>query len=44
LKNLMITGGLLQAVAFGAGRFSIDARWDRVGSVALGARAPHAVA
>ena len=44
LKNLMITGGLLQVVAFGAGRFSIDARWDRVGSVALGASAPHALA
>ena len=26
LKNLSITGGLLQIVAFGAGRFSIDGR------------------
>ncbi len=26
LKNLMITGGLLQIVAFGATRFSLDAR------------------
>jgi putative oxidoreductase len=26
LKNVAITGGLLQVVAFGAGRFSIDAR------------------
>ena len=26
LKNIAITGGLLQVVGFGAGRFSIDAR------------------
>jgi putative oxidoreductase len=26
LKNIALTGGLLQVVAFGAGRFSIDAR------------------
>ncbi len=26
MKNISITGGLLQVVAFGAGRFSIDAR------------------
>ncbi len=26
LKNIAITGGLLQVVAFGAGRFSLDAR------------------
>jgi putative oxidoreductase len=26
LKNIAITGGLLQVVAFGAGRFSIDGR------------------
>ena len=26
LKNVMITGGLLQIVAFGAGAFSLDAR------------------
>jgi putative oxidoreductase len=26
LKNLMITGGLLQIVAFGAGAFSLDSR------------------
>jgi putative oxidoreductase len=26
LKNLMIMGGLLQVAAFGAGRFSLDAR------------------
>jgi putative oxidoreductase len=28
LKNLMIMGGLLQIAAFGAGRFSLDARFD----------------
>ena len=28
LKNLMIMGGLLQVAAFGAGRFSLDARLD----------------
>jgi putative oxidoreductase len=26
MKNIAITGGLLQVVAFGAGRFSLDAR------------------
>jgi putative oxidoreductase len=26
LKNIMITGGLLQVAHFGAGRFSLDAR------------------
>jgi putative oxidoreductase len=26
LKNVAITGGLLQVAAFGAGRFSLDAR------------------
>jgi putative oxidoreductase len=28
-KNIAMTGGLLQVVAFGAGSFSIDARWRR---------------
>jgi putative oxidoreductase len=26
LKNIMMTGGLLQIVHFGAGRYSLDAR------------------
>ena len=37
LKNLMITGGLLQLAAFGSGQFSVDARLNRtpgVGAVA----------
>ncbi|MCJ2085943.1 DoxX family protein [Methylobacterium sp. E-005] len=29
LKNLAVTGGLLQFAAFGAGRFSLDARQGR---------------
>lgn len=29
LKNLAMTGGLLQVVSFGAGRFSLDARFAR---------------
>ena len=28
LKNIAVTGGLLQIVAFGAGSFSIDGRWN----------------
>src|ERR1700753_1737501 len=36
LKNVMMAGGLLQAVAFGAGSFSIDARRN---AGELGARA-----
>lgn len=43
LKNLMITGGLLQVAAFGAGKFSVDARWGANG-VAVRAGAPHAIA
>lgn len=34
LKNLMITGGLLQIAAFGSGRFSIDARPDQAARLA----------
>lgn len=30
LKNISITGGLLQVVAFGAGAYSLDARRSRV--------------
>jgi putative oxidoreductase len=30
MKNVAIAGGLLQVVAFGAGRFSLDARRDGV--------------
>jgi putative oxidoreductase len=26
LKNIAVTGGLVQVLAFGAGRFSLDAR------------------
>jgi putative oxidoreductase len=38
LKNLMIMGGLLQVAAFGAGRFSLDARFGsgRSGVAGLG--------
>ncbi len=43
LKNLMITGGLLQVAAFGAGKFSVDARWGANG-VAVRAGTPHAIA
>jgi putative oxidoreductase len=32
LKNVMIAGGLLQIVAFGAGAFSIDNRGAKVGA------------
>ena len=32
LKNIAMTGGLLQVVAFGAGGFSVDARAGRQGS------------
>jgi len=38
LKNLMITGGLLQIVAFGAGAFSLDSR-RKGGELAPGAAA-----
>lgn len=34
LKNVMIAGGLLQIVAFGAGAFSLDARRAHVAPVA----------
>jgi putative oxidoreductase len=39
LKNLMIMGGLLQVTAFGAGRFSLDARFSagRFGGVGTAA-------
>jgi len=43
LKNLMITGGLLQVAAFGTGKFSVDARWGANG-VAERASTPHAIA
>ena len=43
LKNLMITGGLLQVAAFGAGKFSVDARWG-ANNVAVRAGTPHAIA
>ena len=43
LKNLMITGGLLQVAAFGTGKFSVDARWGANG-VAVRAGTPHAIA
>ena len=33
MKNLMILGGLLQVVALGAGRFSLDARLGRSGQL-----------
>lgn len=39
LKNVMMAGGLLQIVAFGAGAISLDARLLRSG-VALGHAAP----
>jgi putative oxidoreductase len=39
MKNLMITGGLLQVAAFGAGRFSIDAHLSHKRGVA-GLRTP----
>jgi putative oxidoreductase len=32
LKNVMIAGGLLQIVAFGAGAFSIDSRRAKGGA------------
>jgi putative oxidoreductase len=34
LKNLAITGGLLQVAAFGAGKFSVDARLHRMRALA----------
>jgi putative oxidoreductase len=41
LKNVMMTGGLLQIVAFGAGAFSLDARLSRErGATAKVAPAP----
>ena len=43
LKNLMITGGLLQVAAFGTGKFSVDARWGANG-VGVRAGTPHAIA
>jgi putative oxidoreductase len=35
MKNVALAGGLLQVVAFGAGRFSLDARRVRMRSVGL---------
>jgi len=35
LKNVMIAGGLLQIVAFGAGAFSMDNRGAKVGAQAV---------
>jgi putative oxidoreductase len=37
LKNISMTGGLLQVVAFGAGAFSIDGRRARSGNTLLAA-------
>ena len=37
LKNIMIAGGLLQIVAFGAGAFSVDGRAQRNSNVAQAA-------
>ena len=39
LKNVMMAGGLLQIVAFGAGAISLDARFFRGGGVAQTAHA-----
>ncbi len=39
LKNLMIMGGLLQVAAFGAGRFSLDARLGAGRSAGFGTAA-----
>jgi putative oxidoreductase len=36
LNNLIITDGLLQVAAFGAGKFSVDAPMERVRGSALG--------
>jgi putative oxidoreductase len=41
LKNVMMAGGLLQIVAFGAGAISLDARFSRRGGA--NARAAHAL-
>lgn len=35
LKNVAMAGGLLQVVAFGAGKFSVDARTARSGASAV---------
>jgi putative oxidoreductase len=37
LKNVMITGGLLQIAAFGAGAISIDSRRDKSRDAGLNA-------
>ena len=39
LKNVMMAGGLLQIVSFGAGAFSLDDRRERPGLVSQPARA-----
>lgn len=38
LKNVAITGGLLQVAAFGAGSFSLDARRERREAASFGRR------
>jgi putative oxidoreductase len=43
LKNVIIVGGLLQVVAFGAGKFSVDAWLDRRRGAAAGAPRTRAV-
>jgi putative oxidoreductase len=44
LKNVIIVGGLLQVVAFGAGTFSVDAWLDRQRDAAAGVPRTRAVA
>lgn len=44
LKNLMIAGGLLQVAAFGAGKFSVDARLNRRRDVSAGVGSPRTTA
>jgi len=41
LKNIMITGGLLQIVAFGAGAFSVDFRFSKGRETAANAALAH---
>jgi putative oxidoreductase len=43
LKNVVIVGGVLQVVAFGAGKFSVDAWLDRRRGAATGAARTRAV-
>jgi putative oxidoreductase len=39
MKNIAITGGLLQVAAFGAGRFSLDHRFGRTAKQSVSALA-----